>query len=168
VANELNPEDLESELRIAYQSGSEAASVSFDVVPSNTAAAEYAKARAAEAVTLIDSTTQAKLKEIIAEAFSDPESTMDSITEDIDAAGIFNPDRASMIARTEIARAQMQGTISVWQEAGVEVVDVLLGVDACELCQDIAANGPYKLEDIADDYPFHPNCNCSLVVVSFS
>jgi hypothetical protein len=67
----------------------------------------------------ITDTTREALKRIITEAFSDPSVTMEDITQAIDDSGIFSAERAAMIAQTEVATAQMQGTISIWQDSGM-------------------------------------------------
>lgn len=172
MANDFDPNDLQQSINDAFTAGAVDAVVQFnasDVVAgqANLAASDYARQRAALAVTMIDETTKNTIARIVADAFEDPEATMDSITEDIDSSGIFSEGRAATIARTEVARAQMQGTRSVWQALGVKQVEVLLSADnPCDECQDISDNGPYDLEDaVLDEYPFHPNCQCTLLVV---
>jgi SPP1 gp7 family putative phage head morphogenesis protein len=71
-----------------------------------------------------------------------------------------------MIARTEVANAQTRGNISIWQELGtVDKVTVLLSnaEGVCDECGDWANGGPYTLDEIQDEYPFHPNCRCTLI-----
>jgi hypothetical protein len=113
----------------------------------------------------ITDTTREALKRIITDAFSDPSVTMEDIAQAIDDSGIFSADRAAMIASTEVSTAQMQGTISIWQDSGmVDTVDVMLSVEnPCDECKEIADAGPYTLDEIGPEFPFHPNCNCSLV-----
>lgn len=113
----------------------------------------------------ITDTTRETLKRIITEAFSDPSVTMEDITQAIDDSGIFSAERAAMIAQTEVATAQMQGTISIWQDSGmVDTVDVMLSIEnPCDECKEIADAGPYRLDEIGPEFPFHPFCNCSLV-----
>lgn len=113
----------------------------------------------------ITDTTREAIKRIVTEAFADPNTTMESITQAIDDSGIFSAERAAMIALTEVSTAQMQGTISIWQDSGmVESVDVMLSVEnPCDECKEIADAGPYTLDEIGPEFPFHPNCNCSLV-----
>lgn len=33
----------------------------------------------------------------------------------------------------------------------------------CDECGDWADGGPYTLDEIQDEYPFHPNCRCTLI-----
>lgn len=174
MAEDFNEQDFIQELIDSFRAGAAEAIVQMEVTDTdalggtNEAAAAYAAKRAAQTVKDISETTEEKIKEIVSDSFSDPDSTIDSITEDIDASGIFSPDRAALIARTEVARAQMQGTMSVWQQLGVEQVDVLLSEDnPCDECAEIADGGPYNLTDpVILSFPFHPNCQCTLVVVT--
>lgn len=34
----------------------------------------------------------------------------------------------------------------------------------CDACEEMAADGPYTLDEIADLFPYHPNCQCDLVI----
>ena len=73
----------------------------------------------------IEETTREAIRRIVTEAFSHPATTMEDIEEAIDDSGIFSEDRAAMIAQTEVAQAQMQGSITAWRESGmVKMVDV--------------------------------------------
>lgn len=84
---------------------------------------------------------------------------VDDITNDLmDYVG--DPARALMIARTETARAVSAATMDGYRAAGVPMVDWLVSADACPLCDELGANGPYTLQD-APDQPAHPNCRCS-------
>jgi len=174
VDDNFNLDDLEPSLREAFLSGAVdgALQLGLDDADSvggiNEAASQYASTRAALSIKDISDTTEETIQRILAEAFQDPESTIESITEDIDASGIFSPGRAAMIARTEVARAQMQGTMNTWAQLGVEQVNVLLSEDnPCDICEEIADDGPYDLTDpVILSFPFHPNCQCTLVVVT--
>lgn len=68
-------------------------------------------------------------------------------------------DRAFTIADTEAARAATAASNATYLQNGVELVDWMLAEGAEELCQDLAANGPYA----PDEYPDlpHPRCRCS-------
>jgi SPP1 gp7 family putative phage head morphogenesis protein len=75
-------------------------------------------------------------------------------------------DRAGVIARTEIARAQVAGSITSYKNANIEKVEWLLGADPCPECDLIATSGinntnVYYIED-APEIPVHPNCYCDL------
>ncbi len=74
---------------------------------------------------------------------------------------VTDPGRAEMIARTETARAVNAATLDGYAEAGVGQVDWLDSPGACLVCEDLAANGPYRTSEVPD-LPAHPDCRCSL------
>lgn len=82
--------------------------------------------------------------------------------------------RARTIARTEIIRAHHQANINEYESAGVAGVNVVaewLTVgdgSVCAECEDMAANGPYSLDDIRSMIPLHPNCRCVAVPADIS
>lgn len=84
-----------------------------------------------------------------------------------DSLGRFIPAerRAAMLARTEVIRAHAQGTLQEYKNWGVAGVNVLAefttaGYKVCPICQNLAAKGPYTLEQAANMIPAHPNCRC--------
>ena len=161
----FTPEEFENDLQDSYLAGFSSVVDSSDLVGgANLAASEYAKSRAANLVTLVSETTKQKIRNVLADAFKDPGATIESITEGIDGTGAFSDYRASLIAQTEVARAQMQGSLGGWKTLGVTQVQSLPGIGACIECLEIAAQGPMDIEDAAD-FPWHPNCNCTLVAV---
>jgi hypothetical protein len=185
------PDELGPALQDAMFSGIHAGALDLNITDAdmlsdaNETAAAWARNRAAELVGMkyndagelvpnpdakwaITDTTRDEIRRIVTAGFEDPSATAASIAADIDAAGIYSPDRAEMIADTEIAHAQTAGNISIWQDSGlVSKVNVLLSnaEAVCDECEDIADAGPYDLDDIADEYPFHPNCRCTLTAV---
>jgi hypothetical protein len=185
------PDELETALQEAMLSGIHAGALDLQITDAglladaNETAAAWAHDRAAELVGMkyddsgelgpnpdakwaITDTTRDEIRRIVTQGFEDPSATADSIAADIDEAGIFSPARAAMIADTEIAHGQTAGNISIWQDSGmVNKVNVLLSnaEGVCDECGEIADAGPYDLDDIADEYPFHPNCRCTLTAV---
>ncbi len=114
----------------------------------------------------ISDTTRDKLRGIIVDIFAEEDVTLADIEARIVAAGIFSAERATMIANTEIARAQTQGNLAAWRESGlVRLVDWQLSADhdLDDDCDDMADNGPYAVDEI-DGPPLHPNCQCALVI----
>jgi hypothetical protein len=97
---------------------------------------------------------------------------MSEIVEDIRTADIFSDARAAMIARTEVATAQVQSNFDVWKGAGVAKVKwIALGPDPCPLCLD----NDGQVRKIGEPFPSgekmplaHPNCECILVAAGFS
>ncbi|MDO5849291.1 MAG: phage minor head protein [Methanobrevibacter sp.] len=75
--------------------------------------------------------------------------------------------RAKMIARTEVGRAMLTGTLQAYENYGVEQVEVLTAGDTnvCTICQQAEKNNPYDIND-TDNLPlFHPNCRCSVLAI---
>jgi HK97 family phage portal protein len=101
----------------------------------------------------------------------------------------LNDYRATMIARTETARAYSNGNVSAWEKSGdVAGKEWLLAVDACEFCKAIAAK--FNNVGLADNFlpkgvllqgvdgglmsidyteifapPLHPNCRCDVAPI---
>jgi SPP1 gp7 family putative phage head morphogenesis protein len=71
-----------------------------------------------------------------------------------------NPDRAEMIATTELNRAVSTASLDSYGANGIERWDWLAEADAEEECADLALGGPYGLGD--DTPPAHPHCRCSV------
>ncbi len=150
----------------------------------NTVAGEWAEERAAELVGMrvtssgrvipnpraafaITQTTRDKLREVIADLFNEEKATLRDVEEAIQEAGIFSDTRATMIARTEISRAQTQGNLLSWQVSGiVEQVAWQLSADhdKDDICDQLAGDGPYPIDQVPD-LPAHPNCECALVLI---
>ena len=72
--------------------------------------------------------------------------------------------RATLIARTETARATMQGNMVAMQNYGVELFEWSDSGDEreCDDCEALAEGGPYTIDEIPD-YPAHPDCRCDLI-----
>lgn len=47
----------------------------------------------------------------------------------------------------------------------LELVNVLNAPDACPICEDIADDGPYSIDEARSLIPAHPNCQCAFVPV---
>lgn len=82
----------------------------------------------------------------------------------------FSEARAETIARTEIAYADMQGSMEAYRASGVVTgKKVLLAENPCSICQDNADDGIIDLDDnfsSGDDAaPFHPNCECTVTPI---
>lgn len=81
----------------------------------------------------------------------------------------FSPERAEMIARTEIHAANGAGALSGYQSSGVVELKVWLtsgDEDVSEECGDNEDEGPIPIDDdfsSGDEAdPAHPNCRCSI------
>ena len=74
--------------------------------------------------------------------------------------------RASLIARTEIARSMSTGRLQAYANYGVEKVRILTAGDSnvCPICLE-AAEKTYTLKEAEGLIPFHPACRCSIMAV---
>lgn len=77
---------------------------------------------------------------------------------------VFGPERADLIATTEVTNLFTQGNDIAFQAAGVIEVDFQTVNDGLvdELCQDAESGSPYTRQ-YAPQPPLHPRCRCRLV-----
>jgi hypothetical protein len=153
----------------------------------NEAAASWAHERAAELVGMryeadgslvvnpnaewaITDSTRDLLREDIARAIEEGLST-DELADLLAEGYAFSADRADAIARTEIAMADIQGSLLAYAQSGmVEGKEVILGSEHGDPdeCDDAADMGVVALEDDfggLGDPPYHPNCECDVLPV---
>lgn len=80
--------------------------------------------------------------------------------------------QAERIARSETAAAWTTTSLNAYAANGVQAFDVsvasgpTIGIeteDPCDECADLAAQGPYTMDE--DGPPWHPNCRCEAVPV---
>ncbi len=136
----------------------------------NEVAVKAAREQAADLVSGIDERTRDMLRDLIAGGLEDNLGT-DAITDSIADSGLFSDDRADLIARTEVSRANSEAALEGYRgardSAGVSVrKEWLLGPNPCEICQDNADDGDIDIDDdfsSGDDAPpAHPNCECAV------
>lgn len=146
----------------------------------------YAKSRSAEMVgkqwdgdQLVDNpdaewvitdATRDELRSLVAQVQSGDLKLTD-LPQAIQDATAFSPERAELIARTEIITANSQGTLSGFKAA--RSIGVVIkkkwwpDKNACEVCLGNADDGAIDLDDnfsSGDDAPAaHPNCKCALI-----
>lgn len=151
-------------------------------------AVSYAKDRSAELIgkkivdgELVDNpnalwsipeATRNEIRGIIEEALKG-HIELGDLSEAISTAGAFSPNRAEMIARTEIANAHSMGSLNGYRaarDAGVDVEKGWLPDDkACDVCLANAAASPIPLDqefpsgDLAPTA--HPWCECAIYAV---
>lgn len=186
------PAEARAALEQAGLSGTNDAYLQIEITDSdiiagvNRQAMEFAAKRAAEMVGMkytdegelvanpnarwaISDTTRDRLREIIRNGFEDKTPFSELIT-DIQNADIFSEDRAAMIARTEISRAQVNANLDAWKQTGlVEKIKWLaVGPDPCPICLD----NDGEIREIGREFPSgdvmplaHPNCYCILQAV---
>jgi hypothetical protein len=150
----------------------------------NTDAVEFSRERAAELVGkriladgsivdnpnakwAIDETTRTMIRDTIAQGLADNIGTP-AIADAIQASYAFSPERAGIVARTEVRNANEQTKISSWRTAGdVGVVikktwQTSNNENTCDICEGNEADGEIDLdEDFSsgdDAAPAHPNC----------
>ena len=153
----------------------------------NQLAGDWARNRAAEMVGMkwdggdlianpeakwsIAETTRTQINQLVTQAFLEP-TGVDALASLIEEAGSFSPDRAEMIARTEIKNAATQANWLSWVESGlvseVSFLNSSVG-HVCQLCIDLAEGSPYPIDSaphpVSDT---HPNCRCSLSASGFT
>lgn len=96
----------------------------------------------------------------------------DQMAAEIEASYPFSEARAEMIARTEIAKADVAGTMEGYRASGVVTMKRWLTAqddlvsDECAACGEVGAIG---IDDTfpggADAPPNHPNCRCAVIPV---
>jgi hypothetical protein len=118
----------------------------------------------------ITDSTRDRLKDLIERAYTEGMTPAD-LKDEISESGEFGAGRAKLIAKTETAKASIQGSIEGWKASGVvEGKQSLLSDDhdIDDECNDAEDQGPIGLDDDFDglgDPPYHPGCNCSLIAV---
>lgn len=113
----------------------------------------------------IDEATRDEIQRIIADGLEN-NIGRDAIADAIEEATAFSPERAELIANTEIGSANSEGALEGYKAArdiGIKLQKVWIpDAEACEICQGNADDGPIDLDDTfssGDDAPLaHPNC----------
>jgi HK97 family phage portal protein len=137
--------------------------------------------------TAVGGSTTRRVRSLIGTGLEDG-STVQEIAAGLEEKG-FSDDRALTIARTETARAYVQGEVEAWRQTGmVKGKEWLLAPDPCPYCEALAKQS--KDKGLADTFlkvgdtvtasdgstyvadfesvtgpPLHPNCRCDLLPV---
>jgi hypothetical protein len=124
---------------------------------------------AAELVTNISATTRDMIARDIDAAFVEGMTTTE-LADKLAENYAFSDTRAEVIARTEIAKADMDASMKAYRESGVvKGKKWLLAEEPCQICEDNANDGTIDLDDnfsSGDDAaPAHPNCECDVAPV---
>lgn len=114
----------------------------------------------------ISETTRVMLRNLVSKAVEDGASN-DQLAAEIRDSAAFSSDRAEMIARTETAEAETQGTIAGWKASGVVAGKQWLVADGC--CDECGALDG-EIVGLDEDFeggdpPLHPRCECTLLAV---
>ena len=172
LLSKIASDDSEEAAKIlanTYKDGTKAAKAQLGVSVAlgtiNKKATTWASQHAAELITGIDETTRDGIKKLVAKSMDEgwsPQQLSDSLRDDY----LFSDVRAEMIARTETARADTQGNMELYREAGVVGKSWLSDEEGCEDCAANVADGVIGFEDTfssGDDAPpAHPQCRCCL------
>lgn len=124
---------------------------------------------AAELVTNISDSTREMIAKDIDAAMKEGWST-DTLANALADNYAFSDARADTIARTEVARADMEGSMQAYRDSGVvESKEWLLAEDPCPICEENANDGIIGLDEkfsSGDDAaPAHPNCECDVIPI---
>lgn len=142
----------------------------------NKSALEYSKLRAGELISpkgLLITATKEMIKTTLSDAIAEGLSS-EKIAVRLQDAYAFSPERATLIAMTESARANSYGALEGYMKAkaaGVAIRKswVMRDEHACEECQENEAQGAIELEEAfasGDQAPTaHPHCHCVIVPI---
>lgn len=118
----------------------------------------------------IDESTRESLRSLVTEAIDEGWSN-DTLASAIETSEAFSHDRAERIARTETAKADIQGNLIGYRAVGVEKKESILG-DLHEIpdeCDDNADEGAIEIDAAFssgdDGPPYHPGCICDVLPV---
>jgi hypothetical protein len=119
----------------------------------------------------ITDSTRAMVRAVV-DAGTKEQLSTDALASRIMESTAFSPERAAMIARTELAFAHTQGSLSGWKGSGVVTGKESIlsqdhtGDDECDQAADdgeVPIDAPFSTGD--DGPPYHPNCECALLAV---
>lgn len=189
------PNEVEKYLVIVAQDGAKEALLSLQAAAqevdkdtftlANAQAIEWAKDRAAELVGMkrvngefvpnpnaqwqIDTDTREDIKDLVGQALEEGWSN-DTLASALQEDAAFSDARAENIARTETARADVQGSLVGYKNSGVvDRKQWLTAPDCCDLCQELDGEIVGLEEQFpkggGDGAPLHPQCRCDVLPV---
>ena len=95
--------------------------------------------------------------------------TNDELASKLSDSYAFSDARADMIARTEIARADVQGSLILYKDSGVvDQKQWITGAGCCDDCQELndeVVDIDENFSDGSDGPPAHPACRCDVIPV---
>jgi len=130
---------------------------------------KYAERAAAELVKNISEATRNMIRVDVRDAMQNGESN-DELASRLQRGYAFSPERAEMIARTETAKADVEGNIEAYRRSGVvSGKQWITGAGCCDLCDELDGT----VVELGDDFPndggngppLHPNCRCDVLPV---
>ena len=159
----------------------------FDVT--NPRVAEFASTYAQEFASEASAASLRRARTVIARGLEQGQSVQ-QIADQISTDYAFSPERATVVARTETARAFVEGERLGWEESGVvRGKQWQLAAGACPFCQQTAIKGTSKVFGLNEPFwkngdtisagggtysvrygdvqgaPLHPNCRCDIIPV---
>lgn len=162
-------------------------SASFDVT--NPRVAEFAATYSQEFASEASAASLRRARTVIARGLEQGQSVQ-QIADQISTDYAFSPERATVVARTETARAFVEGERLGWEESGVvRGKQWQLAAGACAFCQQTAVKGTAKVFALNEPFwkngdtisagggtysvrygdvqgaPLHPNCRCDIIPV---
>ena len=162
-------------------------SASFDVT--NPRVAEFAATYSQEFASEASAASLRRARTVIARGLEQGQSVQ-QIADQISTDYAFSPERATVVARTETARAFVEGERLGWEESGVvRGKQWQLAAGACAFCRQTARKGTSKVFALNEPFwkngdtisagggtysvrygdvqgaPLHPNCRCDIIPV---
>ena len=159
----------------------------FDVF--NPRVASFAESYAQQFASEATRASLLRVRTVIARGLEQGESPF-TIADEIAKDYAFSPERATVVARTESARAFVEGERLGWQESNVvQGKQWLLAAGACPFCDATAQRGTAKVYNLDEPFwkmgdtittgggsftvrygdvqgaPLHPNCRCDILPV---
>jgi SPP1 gp7 family putative phage head morphogenesis protein len=182
LGTELAALYVEAAKKAAQQIGAKLSVDALDLA--NEHAIEFARQRAAEMVGMkwvdgemvpnpdaqwrIDEGTREMLRGDVRRALQEGWSN-DQVAEALADSYAFSEKRALVIARTETARADIEGNLTGYRELGVAKKRWLTAPDCCDECHEIDG----MVVGIDDEFPggvggppLHPNCRCDVLPIT--
>ena len=160
---------------------------SFDVT--NPRVAEFASTYAQQFASEAAAASLRRARTVIARGLEQGQSVQ-QIADQISTDYAFSPERATVVARTETARAFVEGERLGWEESGVvRGKQWQLAAGACPFCQQTAVKGTSKVFALNEPFwkngdtisagggtysvrygdvqgaPLHPNCRCDITPI---
>ncbi len=150
--------------RVIFGTIKQVGGMSVDWALANEAAAQWAEGYSFQLVTGIEGTTKRRLQREIA-GFADSGETFQAFSRRLAASDMFSPQKAQMIAVTEVTRAYAEGNKAAWRESGVvEGVEWNTANDelVCPICGPLDGEQTGLDDDFEGGYnfPAHPRCRC--------
>ena len=161
--------------------------MAFDVF--NPRVASFAESYAQQFASEATRASLLRVRTVIARGLEQGESPF-TIADEIAKDYAFSPERATVVARTESARAFVEGERLGWQESNVvRGKQWMLAAGACQFCEATAQRGTAKVYNLDEPFwkmgdtittaggsfsvrygdvqgaPLHPNCRCDILPV---